>query len=375
MNHIIENMPPANRLRALDVFRGFTVALMIVVNCSGSDDVYSLLEHAPWHGLTFADLVFPAFLVVVGISAAFSHAIRRARGQTPGRIQRHVAARVLGLFALGLLTNFVLYPGSHGGLRWLGVLQRIALCALGTSAFLTLDAPALEPVAVVVLLVGYWLMLTRLAAPGHARGDLSVEGNFASWFDRRWMNGHMMTPLQDPEGLLSTLPAFATTLIGLIAGRRLLSARAEPRAAAALGAAGLALAAAGAAWSLSFPMNKHLWTSSYALTTGGLALAGLAACLLVCGEEPPRALASIEGLGRHALAAYVGSGFVYGVLEFVPMRLPGGAAGSLKLWLNAHLFETRLSPRNASLVFALAFTALSAWAAAAFDRRRPGLKS
>jgi predicted acyltransferase len=365
----IGNAMPTNRLRALDVFRGLTVALMIVVNCSGSDTAYALFEHAPWHGLTFADLVFPAFLVVVGVSAAFSHAIRRARGQTQGRILGHVAIRALGLFALGLLTNFVLYPGAHGGLRWLGVLQRIALCALGVACFLALDRPALEPAAAAALLAGYWLLLSRFSAPGFPPGNLTVEGNFASWIDRLCMNGHMMTPLQDQEGLLSTLPAFATALIGLVAGRRLLRARAEPRAAAALGAAGLALAAAGAAWGTSFPLNKHLWTSSYALTTSGLALAGLAACLLIGGETPPRAFAPIECLGRHALAAYVGSGFVYGVLEFIPAALPGGAAGSLKLWLNARLFETWLAPRNASLVFALSFAAISAAAAAAAERR------
>jgi len=347
---------------------------MILVNCSGSDDAYALLEHAPWHGLTFADLVFPAFLVVVGISAAFSHAIRRARGQTAAAIERHAAVRALGLFGLGLLTNVFLYPGT-AGLRWLGVLQRIALCSLGTSLFLALDAPALEPVAAALLLGGYWLLLTRLCATGFAPGDLTPQGNFASWLDRRLMSGHMMNPVEDPEGLLATLPAFATALIGLIAGRRLVRARAEPRFAAALGAAGLALAAAGAAWGRSFPLNKHLWTSSYALTTGGLALAGLAACLLVCRETPPRAAVPIESLGRHALAAYVGSGFVYGVLEFVPMKLPGGAAGSLKLWLNARLFETWLSPRNASFAFAVAFVALCAAAAVAADRRRSGLKS
>jgi predicted acyltransferase len=368
-------MPTTNRLRALDVFRGLTVALMIVVNCSGSDSTYPVLEHAPWHGLTFADLVFPAFLLAVGVSAAFSHALRRARGQTPGRIERHVASRAVGLFALGLLTNFVLYPGSHGGLRWLGVLQRIALCALGVSAFLYVDLPALEPVAAAALLVGYWLLLTRLAAPGHTPGDLTVEGNVASWLDRRLMGGHMMTPLQDPEGLLSTLPAYADALIGLIAGRILVRRRAEPRAAALLGAAGLALAAAGAAWSLSVPFNKHLWTSSYALTTGGIALAVLSACLLACRETPPRAAAPFECLGRHALAAYVGSGFVYGVLEFVPMKLPDGAPGSLKLLLNAALFGRWLAPRNASLAFACVFTALCAAAVCGLERRQLGLKT
>jgi len=362
-------MPGTPRLRALDVFRGLTVALMVVVNCSGSDDVYPLLDHAPWNGLTFADLVFPAFLVAVGVSAVFAHAARRARGQTAGAIERHAASRALGLFALGFLTNVVIYHDPSGGVRWLGVLQRIALCSLGVSFFLALDRPGLEPVAAAALLGGYWLALTRLAAPGRPPGDLSPEGNLASWLDRRLIGGHMMNAVEDPEGLLSTLPAFATALLGLFAGRRLARARAEPRFAARLAAAGLALAALGAAWGLVFPLNKHLWTSSYALTAGGLALAVLALVLRACGESPPRAAAPFETVGRHALAAYVLSGFVYGVLEFVPAALPGGKPGVLKLWLDARLFETWLSPRDASLAFALVFTALTFLAVAAADRR------
>ena len=362
-------MPGTTRLRALDVFRGFTVALMVLVNCSGSDDVYPIMDHAPWHGLTFADLVFPAFLVAVGVSAVFAHAARRARGQTPGQIERHAAARALGLFALGFLINFFLYHDPSGGMRWLGVLQRIALCSLGASFFLALDRPALEPAAAVVILAAYWLAMTRLAAPGHPAGDLTPEGNFASWVDRRLMGGHMMNAITDPEGILGTFTAFATALFGLVAGRILVTTRADARAARRLGAAGLALAALGAAWGLVFPLNKHLWTSSYALTTGGLALAGLSACLLAWGESPSRAVAPFEAAGRHALAAYVLSGFVYGVLEFIPARLPDGKPGILKLWLNARLFESWLSPRDASLAFAFAFTALTLAAVAAADRR------
>lgn len=361
-------MSTTSRLRALDVFRGLTVAAMILVNCSGSDDAYPILEHAPWHGMTFADLVFPAFLVIVGISAAFSTAARLARGQTARQIELHAAARALGLFGLGLLVNVFIFPEPHG-VRYLGVLQRIALCSVGASAFLLLDRPALEPVAAAVLLGGYWLLLTRVPVPSHGVGLLTPEGNLASWLDRRLMGGHMMTPVQDSEGLLSTLPAFATTLLGLIAGRRLLRSRAEPRAAARLTAAGAALAVLGAVWGLSFPLNKHLWTSSYALTTSGLSLAGLGACLLAFGETPPRWLKAVETLGRRALAAYVLSGFIYGVLEFIDKLLPDGSPGSLKLWLNARLFGFWLPARPASLAFALAFTALCAAITVSADAR------
>lgn len=358
-------MPSTKRLRALDLFRGLTVVGMILVNSSGSDDVYPLLAHAPWNGLTLADLVFPSFLVLVGVSAALSHASRRARGQPDADIARHAAWRALGLFALGVLVNFFLFREA-AGIRWPGVLQRIALCSLGASALLLLDRPRLEPALAAALLAGYWLLLTRVPVPGHGAGVLTPEGNLASWLDRRLIGGHMATPLQDQEGLLSTLPAFATTLLGLIAGRRL--ADGGSRSARRLGAAGLALFVLGWIWSLGFPLNKHLWTSSYALVAGGLCLTGLACSLLLCGETPGRPEAPLESLGRHALAAYVGAGFVYGVLEFVGADLSAGGRGSLKLRLNARLFASWLPPRAASLAFAVVFAALAAAAAAAAAR-------
>jgi predicted acyltransferase len=352
-------MPMTNRLRALDVFRGLTVAGMILVNCSGSDEVFPWADHAPWQGMTPADLVFPSFLLIMGVSAALSYVGRRARGQEPGELARRAALRAAGLFALGMLINFVIFREAHG-IRWPGVLQRIALCSLGASGFLLLDAPVAEPFAAAGILIGYWLLMTKVSVPGHGAGMLTPEGNLASWLDRRLMGGHLLTPLEDQEGLLSTLPAIATTLIGLIAGRRIFKYGAGGRAAAHLGAAGLALAAVGAAWGLSFPLNKHLWTSSYALLSGGLCLSGFGLCLAFFGERPPRWTSPAEALGRHALAAYIGAGFVYGVMEFIHVRLPNGAAGNVKLWLNAHLFGWWLPARVASLAFACAFAALSA---------------
>lgn len=361
-------MPTTNRLRALDVFRGLTVVGMILVNCSGSDNVYAMMDHAPWNGLTLADFVFPSFLFIVGVSAALSQRARRARGEPARALARRAAQRALGLFALGMLVNFVVFREATG-IRWPGVLQRIALCSLGASGFLLADAPAAEPAAVAIILLGYWLLLTRVPVPGHGAGVLTPEGNLASWLDRRLMGGHLLTPLEDQEGLLSTLPSLATTLMGVIAGRRLASRGAGRSEALRLGAAGLALAALGAAWAPSFPLNKHLWTSSFALVTGGACLAGLAACLLLFDQARERWTLPLEALGKRALAAYVLAGFVYGVLEFVKVPLPGGAAGNLKLWLNARLFGSWLSPRTASLAFAAAFAALSAAVARRVETR------
>jgi predicted acyltransferase len=359
-------MPTTTRLRPLDIFRGLTVAGMIVVNSSGSDDVYRFADHAPWHGMTPADLVFPSFLVIMGVSAALSYAARRAKGQPAPDLARRAALRALGLFALGMLINFVVFREATG-IRWPGVLQRIAVCSIGATGLLLLDLPDFEPFLAAGLLIGYWLLLTRVDVPGHGAGVLTPEGNLASWLDRRLIGRHMLTPLEDQEGILSTLPAFATTVMGLIAGRRLSASQDRARAAGGLAAAGAVMAAAGALWGLSFPLNKHLWTSSYALLSGGLCLMGLALCLAAFGEKPHRWSAPLESLGRHALAAYVLAGFVYGILEFVPAHLPDGAKGNAKLWLNAHVFGWWLPARAASLVFALVFAALSGAAALLYD--------
>lgn len=329
---------PTSRLRSLDVFRGLTVAAMVLVNSPGTDAVYAPFQHAAWDGCTPTDLIFPAFLVIMGVSAAFARAdIRRA------------LTRALLMIALGLIENAFIYRGP-AGMRYPGVLQRIALCWLGVETVRRLDSPAAEFAAISGLLAGYWALL--VAAP------LTPDGNLAYWLDRRLFAGHLMTgPSGDPEGLLATLPALATALLGLVAGRQIAARRAS--AARALAVAGLALACLGAAWSLVFPMNKHLWTSSYALFTGGLSLAGLAACLKLCGESPPAWTRPLEALGRHALATYIAAGAIYGVLEFENLKEPATA-----------LLFGRLPPPAASLAFASVFTATALLVAQRFDRRQ-----
>ncbi len=334
----------AGRLRSLDVFRGVTVAAMILVNSPGGGGAFTPLRHADWNGWTPTDMIFPSFLVIMGVSAVFSAAARRRRGQAPATTLWRVLQRAAVLIALGLLVNYFIYPANEG-LRLTGVTQRIALCYLGVEAFLLLDRPRVELVAAAGLLAGYWLLLSRVPVPGFGAGVLTPEGNFAYWLDRRLLGGHLLRdPWGDPEGLLSTTAALATALLGVIAGRRLL--RAGRGAAASLGAAGLALTALGAAWETWLPLNKHLWTSSYAVFSGGLALAGLALCLgLVEGRRavwaPP-----FEALGRRALAAYVLAGLAYGIL--------------LKFQLGASLFAPWLSAPAASLTYALAFTCAAA---------------
>lgn len=346
-------MSTISRLRSLDVFRGLTVAAMVLVNSPGSDDVFSPLRHADWNGWTPTDLIFPAFLVIMGVASAFSFAVRRERGEEPGAIARRVLLRAAGLFALGLLVDFFIYREA-GGMRYLGVLQRIAFCYLGVEAFLLMDRPSIEPAAVAGLLIAYWLVLTRVPVPGHGPGVLTPEGNIAYWLDRRFLSGHLLDRWGDPEGLLSTVSAWATALMGLVAGRRLV--RDGPCSAQSLGAAGLILATLGAVWGGSLPLNKHIWTSSFALFSGGLSLAGISLCLRHIESRPARWAAPFEALGRRALLVYVVAGLVYGIQEFVRVTLPDGSPGNLKLWLNTALFGSWLPPSAASLAYALVFT-------------------
>jgi predicted acyltransferase len=339
------------RLRSLDVFRGLTVAAMVFVNSPGSDHVYAPLRHSQWNGLTPTDLIFPAFLVILGVSSAYSR-----------RNVRQALLRAAVLLGLGLLENFFVFDGA-GGVRFPGVLQRIALCYLGLEAFLLLDRPKWEPLAAAGLLLLYALLLGSVFTP---------EGNLAYRLDRIVFGGHLLRDRWgDPEGLLPTLSSLATSLFGLVAGRIL--KRDGASAAGRLAAAGLGLAALGAVWSHWLPLNKHLWTSSYAVCTGGLSLTGLAACLMLVEGRAARWSAPFEALGRRALAVYVLAGFVYSLEEFIKLRLPSGSPGNLKLWVTAQAFEPWLSAKSASLAFAASYTAATAAAALfvakRFDRR------
>ena len=341
---------------------------MVLVNCSGRDDVYPLLDHASWHGLTAADLVFPSFLVLIGVSAVLSAAVRRAQGEPRAETARRALLRAAGLFAFGLLVNLVLFREA-GGLRWPGVLQRIAVCSLGISGILLLDAPALEGGAAALLLLVYWLLMTRVPVPGYGAGVLTPEGNLEGWLDRMILGGHIFAPWGDQEGLLSTLPALATSLLGVGAGRIILRYGRGVRTASAIGAAGLLLAMLGWIWGRTFPLNKHLWTSSYALLTGGLTLAGLAGSILLIDERPAKWALPLEAMGRRALMLYAVSGLLYGIQEFISVRLPDGSAGNIKLWIMATVFDPWLSSKTASLAYALAFTALCAAFAVVYDAR------
>lgn len=357
---------PEGRLQSLDAFRGATIAAMILVNNPGDwDTVYWPLLHATWHGWTPTDLVFPFFLFVVGVSLTLSKRIAF----------RPALSRALKLVGLGLLLN--LYPHFPiAELRWPGVLQRIGLCYLAAWAARRYLRPRGQAVLTLALLAGYWLVMTRVTGPeGHPPG-FDLETNLAGQLDRLLLVPHVwsVTRTWDPEGLLSSLPAIATTLLGLLFGEWLLgrNARTPLRTTLGLLLGGLALTALGVAWgqlaphALLVPINKALWTPSYVLLTGGLAAALLGACYFVVDAAGLRRWAApLVTYGRNAIAVYVASGLLADTLAAIRWPAADGSVLSLGQRLYELFPASVLRPYAASLGWALMmvvlFHALAAW--------------
>ena len=341
------------RLVSLDAFRGITIAGMILVNNPGSwGHVYAPLLHAPWHGWTPTDFIFPFFLFIVGVSMAFSFEKLQATSSRSD-IYKKVLKRTAILFALGLfLSGFPKYDLST--LRIPGVLQRIALVYCAAS-FIFLNSN-IRQVAWWTggILVFYWAIMTLIPVPGYGAGDLSVEGNLAAYVDSALLSGHMWKETWDPEGLLSTIPAVATTLSGILTGHFLKSGLDKREITGWLFVAGWVLVLTGLFWHILFPINKPLWTSSYVVFTSGAALHFLGFCywlIDVKGYQKWAKPALIYGM--NAIAVFVLSGLLARLLILIKID-SGGSEVSLKGWLYEQVFAAAIGPLNGSLAFAVA---------------------
>jgi predicted acyltransferase len=349
---------PSERLLSLDVFRGITIAGMILVNSPGNQTAYAPLEHAEWNGLTPTDLVFPFFVFILGVSLVFSFAKRRESGHGDRQLILQIVRRTAIIFGSGLLLNG--FPYYHlSTLRIPGVLQRIAICYFFAAVlYLRLNLKSLL-ILTVGLLVGYWLLMTRIPVPGFGVGDLSKEGNLAAYIDRLLLHGHTYTPDYDPEGILSTLPAIATALIGVLTGRWLMRKDKTPHEkAVGLLCAGIVGLLVGEIWNRWFPINKALWTSSYILFTAGAGLVLLAICYWLIEIKGIRGWSKFfEVFGVNAILAYVLSILDLKIQNRIPIANPDGTAGNLRLFITHHLFGWT-SDVNASLLYALCHTLL-----------------
>ncbi|HYN10696.1 MAG TPA: heparan-alpha-glucosaminide N-acetyltransferase domain-containing protein [Vicinamibacterales bacterium] len=355
MNPVPLSVP--SRLLSLDVFRGATMAAMVIVNTPGDwANVYWPLLHAEWHGWTPTDLIFPFFVFIVGVSIVLSKKSSGAVGP--------VIRRAAVIFGLGLL--LALYPRFDiTTVRIMGVLQRLALCYLAAVVIYRLVADRDERTrfsvvlgAAAALLAGYWILLTVVPVPGGQAGDLSPSGNLGAWIDRTLLGeAHLwrQSKTWDPEGLLSTLPALGTALTGITAGMVLVSAREPSRKIAILVTAGLILTISGWIWGVAFPINKNLWTSSYVLFTSGLAAIFLALCYWIVDLRHQRTLARpFVVMGVNALVLFVVSGWLVKTLIWIKVSEPAGPPVTLYRWIYAHAFEPLAPPKIASLLFASA---------------------
>ncbi|MDQ3804819.1 MAG: heparan-alpha-glucosaminide N-acetyltransferase domain-containing protein [Acidobacteriota bacterium] len=344
----------AGRVASLDVFRGITIAGMILVNNPGSwGAIYSPLEHAEWHGWTPTDLVFPFFLFIVGVSITLALSRRAASGGPKRDLYLKILRRSLIIFGLGLvLAGFPSYDLST--IRIPGVLQRIAVCYLVASVIFLNTKWRAQAVTAAALLLLYWALMALVPAPGSAAGDLSMEGNLAAHLDRAVLGRHTWKPLYDPEGILSTIPAVATTLAGVLTGHWLRARRPELEKVAGLFVAGAAGVVAGWAWGFWFPVNKALWTSSYVLLTAGLALQLLAVCYWLVDIKGYRRWATpFLVFGSNALIVYFLAELFSNIISTVTVTREGGRAADLKTAIYENVFASWASPKTASLLFAL----------------------
>ena len=344
---------PTSRLLSLDVFRGITIAGMVLVNNPGSwEHIYWPLEHAQWHGWTPTDLVFPFFLFIVGVAITLSLGNRVEIGGRKGDLYLKIIKRTLIIFAIGLFLNGFPYF-SLPELRIPGVLQRIAVCYFFASIIFLNTRWRTQILIAVALLLFYWILVKFVPAPGFTAGDLTKEGSLPSFIDRVVFGKHVwaQAKVYDPEGVLSTIPALVTTLIGVLTGHWLRTEKPRMEKAAGMFVAGAVLLAIGWSWNAFFPINKALWTSSYVLFTGGLALQFLAFCYwLIDIKGYSRWAKPFVIFGMNAIALYIAADLLAELLGLIKV-----GDDSLGGWIYAHVFASWASPVNASLAFAICF--------------------
>jgi predicted acyltransferase len=344
------------RLVSLDFFRGLAIALMILVNNPGGDKYYGLLQHVDWNGLTVADLVFPFFVFIMGAAIPYSLAGKLERGENKQKLLVRIIRRTVILFALGLIINGFPYY-DLATLRVMGVLQRIALCYFFASITFLFASKRWQIVLTMVAPVVYWMLMVLIPVPGYGAGILDKQGNLAGYVDRFLLGGHLYAVAWDPEGLLSTLPAFVTAMTGVLIGQSLKSNSRPSNKCLNLLLVGSLSIAAGLVWNFWFPINKNLWTSSYVALTSGLAIVILAACFYVIDVRSLRSWTKpFVILGINAITVYFLSEIVN--LSLIYVEIPfGGINAGLKSLIYEELFASWAGPLHGSFIYALAYLA------------------
>jgi predicted acyltransferase len=348
------NSSPA-RVISLDALRGFTIALMIVVNYPGSEDsVFFTLRHTVWNGLSTTDEVAPFFLFIVGMSIVFAFSKRLNDGTPKGRLYRKIIIRSLKIFAVGMFLNLMPQFDLHN-IRWTGTLHRIAIVYL-ICGIIYLNTNWKQQAWIgAILLVAYWLALTCIPTPGAGRAMLEPGLNIVAWVDSKWLPGRMWRGNWDPESILTTVTSVVSGLTGMLAGRLMQSHYSPNEKVNILMTGGVFSATAGFFWGLAFPVNENLWTSSFVMVTSGFAALMFGAIYyLVDIKGRIRGTLPFIMFGSNAISIY----FLADVwaLIFYEWKINGAT-------LNEHavqsLSHAGMDPRLASLIYAVAFVCIN----------------
>lgn len=353
---MLNQIEKKSRLISLDVFRGITIALMILVNSPGNQTAYPFLNHSLWNGCTLADLVFPFFMFIVGVSLVFSLEKAKTEKKPLSQLLPKIIKRSIIIFLIGLFLNAFPHHFDLGTIRVFGVLQRIAICYfLGALLFLTTSVRT-QAIIMVSLLIGYYLLMILVPVPGYGAGQLTMEGNLAAYIDRLVFSAdHLYEKVFDPEGFLSTLPALATVLLGNLTGCWLLSKYSHQQKIQWMFVFGFIALVLGWGWGLWFPINKGLWTSTFVLWTGGVALLILGLCYwLIEVKNFSKWSIPFEIFGMNAIAAYFFHIFFLKIQAMIHIPRVDGTPGNLRFYITEHLFGWT-SLHNASLFYALTY--------------------
>ena len=343
---------------SLDAFRGFTIAAMVLVNFPGNwDHVFSPLQHTDWNGISFTDLIAPFFLFIVGVSVAFAYSKRIEAGISVKSIYPKILTRTIKIFAVGMFLNLlgIINHFSFNELRWTGTLHRIAIVFLACCLLFIHTNWKTQAVTGVVILIGYWLVMTLVPTPGYERAMLEPGVNLAAWVDCKLLPGKMWQGTWDPEGILSTFPSIVTGITGMLTGSFLRSKNTQEFKVMSLFTAGFLTSIIGVVWSWIFPLNENLWTSSFVLFTSGLAAMTLAGSIFLVDIMQCRKIADFGIIyGSNAITIYVLADIL--ALVFYGITIGGSS-------INDHFFNYFISmgiaPEIVSMAYALIYVGIN----------------